>query len=104
MSSKLPPKVAQLLQNFDGWLVGSAADPTRPEPRDFDILIPFHNWHRACLSVPADAKTNSFGGWKFNVGDVEIDIWPGDLSYMLQGGSTKYAYHLATDTRVGIIH
>jgi len=78
----------------------SGQPPIQQDPRDYDILIPFHMWNKACLAIPEDAKVNSFGGWKFNVGDIEIDIWPGDLSYLLQRPKTTFAYHLGSDTRV----
>ena len=103
MSSQFPSKVSQLLQNFDGWLIGSAANPDNQNPRDFDILIPFHMWHKACLSIPENAIPNSFGGWKFIDNNVEIDMWPGDLSYLAARPRFKYAYHLASDTRISKI-
>jgi hypothetical protein len=100
---RYPPAVAQLLYNFNGWLVGSTADPSKeitPES-DFDILIPFNEWHKACLCIPKDAKRNSFGGWEFSVDGCEIDMWPGDLSWFCTLPAFKYAYNVRTETLIG---
>lgn len=90
MKNNYPSNVVQLLQNFDCWLVGSAANPQNENPKDYDILCPFHNWHQACLVIPDDAIPNRFGGWKFG----NIDLWPGDLSWFATVPAFKYAYNL----------
>lgn len=103
MSCQLPSVVALLTHNCDAWIVGSAANPSESlyDVRDWDLLIPFHKWHNACLVVPDDAKKNSLGGWKFRTSDdIEIDIWPGELSFIMKNPKAKYAWHPLTNTRL----
>lgn len=102
--NKLPGTVASLCYSFDAWLVGSAADPATVEPRDYDIAVPWHNWHPAAQLIPLDAYPNSFRGWKFldprSVDPVEIDVWPCDLGWLMQNDLFKWAYHPRTGTRI----
>lgn len=100
MSSTLPPIVAQLTHNFDAWIVGSAADPATQQPRDWDVLVPFHEWHRAVACVPSSAQPNCFGGWKFESNGQSIDVWPGDLSWLMQRPQARWAWHPKSGTRI----
>lgn len=101
MSSAYPPIVMKLTHNFDAWLVGSAADSNEViRPRDYDILVPFHQWHSACVALPSSARPNSFGGWKFEEDGVEVDIWPGDLGWLAQRPGFRHAYHPLSGTRL----
>ena len=95
----------RLTHNFDAWIVGSAAKPDAilSQVRDFDILVPFDRWHDAALVVPGRATPNSFGGWKFDTEGVEIDFWPGDLSWMMQRPSCNYAWHPKSGRRIAVI-
>lgn len=102
MACLLPPIIAKLATNFEAWIVGSAASPFTDINcvRDWDVIIPFNLWHKACVLIPKDARPNSFGGWKFTVDGIEIDLWPGDLSAFMTFHKFKYAWHPHTDTRV----
>lgn len=100
VSSKLPKIIALLTHNFDAWIVGSAANPVEANPRDWDILVPYHKWHAAVSLVPTDAKPNTFGGWKFNVEGVEVDMWPGDLSWLASHPLFRYAWHPLSNARI----
>jgi hypothetical protein len=89
----------------EAWLVGSAAAPGADLTlvRDFDLLVPFHHWVVAAMLIPSDAKPNMFGGWKFiNQGNV-IDVWPGDLNWLLLNKAARYALHIRSGTRIGKI-
>ena len=61
---KYPALVSKLTTLFDGWIVGSAANPENVHPRDYDVLIPFSQWQLASALIPTDATPNTFGGWK----------------------------------------
>lgn len=98
-----PKAVLNILFNFDCWLVGSAAKNMDMLSRDYDILCPFHNWNKLCLIIPSDAKPNSFGGWKFSIDGVEIDLWPGDMSHFMTLPKFEYAYNLRHEVKIGRI-
>lgn len=99
MSSTLPKLVVALCTNFDAWIVGSAADPSNDNPRDIDVLVPIYSWGQACHLIPKNAKVNSLGGWKC-FDDIEIDIWPGDLGWLMQSSRSKYAWHPRSGIRL----
>lgn len=101
---QIPRIVALLTHNLDAWVVGSAADPEVKNPRDWDIVVPHHNWYKALMVMPKKdtIKPNSFGGWKFSdedEGGVEIDMWPGEMGWIMQRPKIKWVWHPATDVR-----
>ena len=100
MSSTLPKLVIALTHNHDAWIVGSAADPDNLSPRDYDVIVPHYEWGKAAHLVPKTAQVNSFGGWKVCDGGVSIDIWPGDLGWLLQRPKCRFAWHPASGTRI----
>lgn len=79
----VPPLVLRLCLNHGAMVIGSAANPENIKPRDWDIVVPFCNWHAACVCIPSNATINAFAGWKFTIEDIEYDIWPGDISFFL---------------------
>lgn len=101
--NKYPRIVCCLVNKFDAWIVGSAADPNKAsKPRDYDVLVPFAMWNSAASLIPVDSKPNSFGGWKFRDGDVDVDVWPGDLCWILTSPKTKFAIHPRSGTLVSV--
>lgn len=95
----LPKPVVPFAQ-MGCWIVGSAADPFNHKPRDWDLMVPFHRWNEVAPMIPKDAIPNTFGGWKFTVDDVEIDIWPEDLSdWLTKLGLVKWVYHPLSGAR-----
>ena len=100
MASQYPPLVLAMTNIHDGWIVGSAADPSVHKPRDIDIIISFTNWQQACVLIPKNAKVNSFGGWKCKDRGIIIDIWPGDLGWLMQYHRSQWAYHPRTGIRL----
>lgn len=100
MSSSFPKLVLLLTHNHDAWIVGSAADPQNLNPRDYDIQVPFYEWGPACGLIPHDAKINSFGGLKCQSDGFEIDVWPGDLGWIMQRPKAKWAYHPKSGVRL----
>lgn len=98
--SNYPPLVLALTHHHDAWIVGSAADPSNTTPRDIDVLVPLQNWQQASALIPKDAKVNSFGGWKCVVDEIEVDVWPGDLGWLMRSPKSKYALHLSTGVRL----
>lgn len=87
---------------FDAWIVGSAAAPdcNYETVRDIDVLVPFSHWKEAALLIPPDAKPNTFGGWKFVSDGKEIDVWPGELGWVMSNAAAKWALHLKSGTRI----
>lgn len=92
MSSSLPPKVLALVTNYHAWIVGSAADPDCISPRDYDVLVPYSEWGKASHLIPKDAVKNSFGGWKFKDNDIEVDVWPGEMGFVMQYVGLEYVW------------
>lgn len=89
---KLPPLARKILVNGNAWVVGSsvlAGEPTK----DLDILVPIENWHLVAALIPENAKPNTFGGWKFVDQDIEIDVWPDNITSLLGREKFKAAYH-----------
>lgn len=99
MAKHYPRLVGLLVTNFDAWIVGSAANLKCDHPRDWDVLVPFHNWSKAVSCIPIDAKMNSYGGWKFKDGGVEIDVWPGDVGWIMSNPLTEWLWHPASGSR-----
>lgn len=99
MASKLPKLVLALTHAHDAWIVGSGADPNNTEPRDYDVIVPYSEWQKACMLIPMDAKPNHFGGWKCISEGKEIDVWCGDLGWLMQKPQMKYIWHVASGVR-----
>jgi hypothetical protein len=88
-----------LTHNFGGWIVGSAADPNNTQPRDYDVVVPHSRWNAAAFLIPLDAKVNTFGGWKVTVNDIQIDVWPGELSWIMDRPATKFVWNPMSGAR-----
>lgn len=94
------PKSVLRLTNLGCWVVGGAAKPATSSPRDWDLLCPFEFWELVAPLVPPQAVPNSFGGWKFT-DEVEIDLWPDDLSrWLARPGWSGWVWHPKTNTRM----
>lgn len=105
MASKLPDIVLALTHNFDAWIIGSAADPKINNPRDIDVVVPHSNWNDAAYLIPKDAIVNSFGGWKFKAENgVEVDVWPGELSWLLVNRQLNWLWQPRFDARFSRIN
>lgn len=73
----LPRFLRRLSAVADCWLVGSAAfAPEGTSPKDWDVVVTPETWATAAVLIPADARPNTHGGWKFQVDGVEFDVWP----------------------------
>lgn len=101
---KHPPKlVCSLCFGHNSWVVGSAAEESGEEPRDWDVMVPFSEWYSACFLIPSDAKPNTFGGWKCNSEGKIVDVWPGDLGNLFTYSQMKIAWHPKSGVRVSKI-
>lgn len=86
---KLGTISTQLCWLFDGIIIGGGAEYVSDDefkgekPKDIDIIIPLHHWIKACKLIPKDAKVNSFGGFKFQDGEFEVDVWADDAMQVL---------------------
>lgn len=98
--SNLPKLALALTHHHDAWIVGGAADPENGTPRDIDIIVPLSSWQPASSLIPRDAKVNSFGGWKCIDEGVTIDVWPGDLGWLMQHPKAQWAFHPRSGTRL----
>lgn len=88
------PKLALVLVNqYDAWIVGGAADPEQTSPRDYDVVVPFYHWPSvAHLLGGYSATLNSLGGWKCVSDNCEVDVWPGDLGWVMCHQAAKWAW------------
>lgn len=102
MSHVMPSLVCKLAYAHEAWVVGSAASPDADHAnvRDYDVIVPFEHWRAAAMLIPPDAKPNTFGGWKCISEGREVDVWPGDLSWLMTNKAAKWAYHPRTNTRL----
>lgn len=101
MAHELPILVGKLTHFHEAWIVGSAADPKNESPRDWDILVPLSKWQDAAGLIPASAISNSFGGFKIlDENGVEIDVWPGELSWIMQRPKSTWAWQPKTGIRL----
>ncbi len=102
MARALPVLVNQLCHLHGGWIVGSAAKPEvdLAKVKDYDVLIPFSHWKEAAVLVPEAAEVNSFGGWKCPTPEgVSVDVWPGDLAWVLTNAAAEWAWHPQSGAR-----
>ena len=96
----IPKFVANAVTNHHAWVVGSAADPDNDNPRDWDVIIPFADWHNIAPFIPSHATMNSFGGLKFIENEIEIDVWPGDLAFICRQDKFTWAWNPSLGVRV----
>ena len=99
MSATLPKLVLDMCFAHDGWIVGSAADPENTKPRDYDVIVPFSEWRKAAMHIPEDAKRNHFGGWKCMSEGVEVDVWGGEIGWVMQSPLSKWVWHPQSGVR-----
>ncbi len=93
MREKIPHEV-QIYSQTGCWVVGGAADPDNLAPNDWDILCPYHLWSVVAASIPKTAMPTSLGGWRFEINNVSIDIWPDDLGrYLAEHSRANWVYH-----------
>lgn len=97
------PKIVQLITSLtDGYIVGSAADPTNNNPKDWDVIVPHANWHIAAGVIAAYEKNpniTSFGGWRIEENGMSIDIWPDDIGRIMYSAKAKWVWHYKTGVR-----
>ena len=103
MTVKYPTLVNKLATLCNAWLIGSSADPSNDNPRDFDVFIPVQHWSMACGLIDEDAKINTFGGFKCVSDGVEVDVWTGNMDEFLATNNFKFAYHPRTNIRISRI-
>lgn len=98
----LPRIAIKLCHLHEAWVVGSAADPSKDPAacRDVDVIVPFSHWPAAALLIPADAKPTMFGGWKFTSDGREVDVWPGDLAWLMTNAKAKWAWQVKHGVRL----
>ena len=99
MSHQNPPLVEKLCHFHEAWIVGSAADPTNTDPRDYDVLVPLSKWQDAAGLIPSNATINTFGGFKCIEEGIEIDVWPGELSWLMSRPKTQWIWSPKTGAR-----
>ena len=92
----LPKIVNQLCYLHDAWIVGRMSE----EPRDYDVIVSFANWQKAAVLIPGDAKPNSFGGWKFADEGKSVDVWPGEMAWLMTNAAWSLAWHPRTNTEI----
>jgi len=97
---KYPKIVTKLTTLCDGWLVGSSADMSNENPRDYDVFIPIDKWLEASNYIPQDSKINRLGGFKVICEGKEVDVWTGQMENILQSNYFSYAYHPKSGVRI----
>jgi hypothetical protein len=102
----IPQKIKELSWNYEAWIVGGSARyllGLEDSCKDWDVLIPFNRWGEACRTIPKGTPANSFGGFKLNVEDCEIDVWAGEIGWFLGHCNSFGKRTLAVNLEYGII-
>lgn len=86
----MPIEIKDILLISNGWLVGNACIDLLEDriPKDFDIIVPnrelFHTTSKMmALMSEEDSEFNIYGGLKFTINGISIDIWCQELDYFL---------------------
>lgn len=90
---KLLPRDVYRMCVHGAFIVGSYAKYLAGEdvePNDIDLLVPLKDWQKIALLIPENAKPNKFGGWRFFVDDIEIDVWPDTVQNYLTNCRSKH--------------
>lgn len=78
----LPITAEVICCEYDGWIIGSAANPDVDVDSvgDIDIIVPFHQWRKVSkIAASMDAMLNKHGGSRFIDEGIEVDVWPDTL-------------------------
>ena len=95
----MPKLIKNLCMIHRAMIIGGAANPENNEPpRDYDIIIPFSKWKQIMIFIPADATPNSYGGWKFKTEGTEVDIWPGEVDWIMENPLLEWIWIPASNT------
>lgn len=92
----LNDKIKSILLSSNGWLVGSSIEQigNDEEVSDYDIIVPSRDLFRiliVSLQSTYNHIINNYGGFKFLIDGVEVDIWCEELSHFL-GTANKLTY------------
>lgn len=103
-----PTLVRQITVVYDGWIIGSAANPqltSLSDVRDVDVICSYEKWREVSLLIINSGlvEPNTFGGWKIKQEGVELDIWPDTLDRLVPMAAFKYAWHPKSNKRIGIL-
>lgn len=99
---QLPVDIRSILILSDGWLVGSTIDNLLSDKEaadyvpDYDIIVPFSKWEDTVVALKHNPFTlNTYGGFKFNIKGLEVDIWPQDTDQFIKVASNlTYLFNL----------
>ncbi len=87
------PRVVYQMCVHGALIVGSQAkgmaEDVEIEASDYDLLVPLEHWQTIALLIPASARPNKFGGWRFKTGSIEVDVWPDTLQNYLANCRSK---------------
>lgn len=87
-----PRGIVRLLESAPVWVLGSAADPDNPNPKDVDIVVPPAHWKAVALHFPKTVETNKHGGLRFEIEGVQVDIIASSFEEMMAKGVSPYVY------------
>lgn len=91
---ELPNSVKHMVQHYNAWIVGSAADIEKDmsQVNDVDVIISFGDWHKVVGLIPTDSKKNNYGGWKYVEDGITVDVWPDDLNNFMNSDIPEYLW------------
>lgn len=80
----LPITAEIICCEYEGWIIGSAANPEAKINRiiDIDIIVPFYQWRKVSKIVAwvEGAELNKHGGTRFKQDGIMVDVWPDTLA------------------------
>jgi len=94
--SNAPIIVRNLCTNYSSYIIGGAAkyllDDNCEQCKDWDIVVPLHQWHLAQRLIPKSAYHNTFGGSKIIDHGNYIDVWAADIGFVMENNPNNEFY------------
>ena len=93
--SSAPLLVRNLCTNYGAFIIGGAAKYLlgyTDSCKDWDVVVPLHQWHLAQRLIPKNAVHNTFGGSKIIENGYVVDVWSADLGFVMENSPTKEFY------------
>lgn len=95
----IPVEVKDILITTEGWLVGNSPQNLIEGtiPKDYDIIVPSREkFQNSMLMLHGfDYGFNTYGGLKFQLDEIKIDIWCEELShFLLNANKVGFIYNM----------
>lgn len=96
---ELDNKIKSILLSTNGWLVGGSIEQVCNDEvvSDYDIIVPNRDLYRKMIVSLCSLfhhTINNYGGFKFVVDGIDVDIWCEELSHFIDtANKITYVYN-----------